>query len=68
MRTNRGSRLDVTAPEPLPRDHPLLKLSNCIISPHTGSATFTAREQMYRMCIENLLAGLSEKPLPYAVK
>jgi len=54
--------LDVTSPEPLPRDHPLLKCSNCIIVPHWGSATEKTRLGMCQMAIENttgLNTGLS---------
>ena len=31
-----GAGLDVTTPEPLPTDHPLFKLENCVILPHIG--------------------------------
>lgn len=58
--------LDVTDPEPLPRDHPLLKLSNVIIAPHLGSATIQTRRRMAEMSADNLLAGLADRPLPYA--
>lgn len=37
--TIRGAALDVTDPEPLPRDHPLWSLENCLITPHTGGHT-----------------------------
>ena len=56
--------LDVTEPEPLPRDHPLLALDNVIIAPHLGSATRQTREKMARLSVDNLLAGLAGKPLP----
>lgn len=59
--------LDVTDPEPLPRDHALLKLPNVIIAPHLGSATVQTRRRMAEMSIENLLAGLAGRPLPHAV-
>ena len=41
-----------------PRDHPLLRLDNCLILPHLGSATFQTRYQMSRRTVDNLLAGL----------
>ncbi|MXZ21346.1 MAG: D-glycerate dehydrogenase [Caldilineaceae bacterium SB0665_bin_25] len=53
-----GAAMDVTDPEPLPRDHPLLRLDNCLILPHLGSATFQTRYQMSRRTVDNLLAGL----------
>jgi glyoxylate reductase len=60
--------LDVTDPEPLPRDHPLLKLPNVVIAPHLGSATIQTRRRMAELSIENLRAGLAGKPLPYEVR
>lgn len=67
-RTIYAAALDVTAPEPLPRDHPLLKLDNVIITPHLGSATEQTRYRMGEMSVENLLAGLAGRELPYRVK
>jgi glyoxylate reductase len=63
-----AAALDVTDPEPLPRDHPILKLPNVIITPHLGSATDQTRQRMAEMSVENLLAGLAGKPLPFQVK
>ncbi len=60
-----GAALDVTDPEPIPADHPLVGLSNCIIVPHIASGTVTARERMATMAAENLLAGLRGERLPY---
>jgi glyoxylate reductase len=54
-----GAALDVTDPEPLPRDHPLLKQSNLTIAPHLGSATEETRQRMAELSIRNLLAGLA---------
>jgi glyoxylate reductase len=55
--------LDVTDPEPLPRDHPLLKLESVVITPHTGSATHRARRDMIQMAADNLVAGLAGREL-----
>jgi glyoxylate reductase len=66
-RTIYGAALDVTDPEPLPRDHPLLKLDNVIIAPHLGSATEQTRRRMAEISVENLLAGLSGRPLLFRV-
>ena len=50
--------LDVTDPEPLPRDHPLLSCPNITITPHTGTATFHTRRDMLNVTIKNIWAGL----------
>jgi glyoxylate reductase len=63
-----AAALDVTDPEPLPRDHPLLKLSNVIIAPHLGSATEQTRTRMAEISVENLLLGLAGKPLRYEIQ
>jgi len=55
--------LDVTDPEPLPSDHPLLSLPNVLITPHIGSATLETRTRMSELAVDNLLAGLDGKPL-----
>ncbi|MDB5335393.1 MAG: tkrA [Planctomycetaceae bacterium] len=59
--------LDVTDPEPLPRNHPLLKLDNVTIAPHLGSATEQTRRQMAEISIENLLRGLRGQELLHRV-
>jgi glyoxylate reductase len=55
--------LDVTEPEPLPRDHPLLGLDNVVIMPHLGSATHQTRQAMAQRSVDNLRAGLEGKAL-----
>jgi phosphoglycerate dehydrogenase-like enzyme len=60
-----GAALDVTDPEPLPPDHPLFDLPNCLVVPHIGSATRNTRKRMAEMACENLLAGLDGKRLPH---
>jgi glyoxylate reductase len=62
-----GAALDVTDPEPLPGDHPLLDAPNLLVVPHVGSATHATRERMADMAVENLLAGLEGRPMPHAV-
>lgn len=59
-----GAGLDVTDPEPLPRDHPLLGLANVVVVPHLGSATHETRRRMAELSVANLLAGLRGEPLP----
>ncbi len=56
--------LDVTDPEPLPVDDPLLKLPNVIVAPHIASATVGTRNAMAEICANNLLAGLAGERLP----
>ena len=56
--------LDVTDPEPLPADDPLLQAPNLVVLPHIGSATQGARERMAQLAVDNLLAGLAGEPLP----
>jgi phosphoglycerate dehydrogenase-like enzyme len=59
-----GAALDVTDPEPLPPGHPLLAIENCLIVPHIGSASKSARQGMARLAVDNLIAGLSGDPMP----
>ncbi len=59
--------LDVTDPEPLPRDHPLLRLSNVVLMPHVGSATLLTRQEMLRLTIRNITAALQGGDMPCEV-
>jgi len=59
--------LDVTEPEPLPVNHPLLTLDNVIIVPHIASASKVARDKMAWMAAKNLIAGLKSEHLPNCV-
>jgi glyoxylate reductase len=62
-----GAALDVTDPEPLPADHPLVNMTNCIVVPHTASATVQTRDRMAELAARNLLAGLRGERPPAAV-
>jgi glyoxylate reductase len=62
-----AAALDVTEPEPLPRDHPLLAMPQVVITPHLGSATVETRRRMAEVSVENLMAGLRGAPLPHPV-
>ena len=62
-----AAALDVTDPEPLPLDSPLLTLENCLIVPHIGSASEKTRDDMARLAALNLIAGLKGERLPHCV-
>jgi len=63
-----AAALDVTDPEPICMDDPLLTRPNCLIVPHIGSATIRSRNGMARIAAENLLAGVRGEPLPCPVE
>ena len=60
-----GAALDVTEPEPLPADHPLLSAPNLLVVPHIGSATVRTRHRMTEIAVANLLAALAGEPMPH---
>jgi glyoxylate reductase len=60
-----GAALDVTDPEPLPADDPLLRAPNLLVVPHIGSATVRTRSRMADMAADNLLAALAGRPMPH---
>jgi len=62
-----GAGLDVTEPEPLPADHPLVSMPNCIVVPHIASASRVTRGKMAAIAAANLLAGLRGERLPNPV-
>ncbi|HUI90202.1 MAG TPA: D-glycerate dehydrogenase [Anaerolineales bacterium] len=62
-----AAALDVTEPEPLPSNHPLLELENCLVVPHLGSASKHTRDMMSYLAAQNLIAGLKGERLPNCV-
>ncbi|MGM0684930.1 MAG: D-2-hydroxyacid dehydrogenase [Halobacteriota archaeon] len=58
LRSNgiRGAALDVTDPEPLPSDHPLWDLENCLITPHTGGHTPKHWDRLAAIVADNVAA------------
>jgi glyoxylate reductase len=62
-----GAALDVTDPEPLPVDHPLLLCRGLVIAPHIGSATLSTRAAMADLAVDNLLAALRGERMPHCV-
>jgi glyoxylate reductase len=62
-----GAGLDVTDPEPIPVDDPLLTLENCLVVPHIASASRATRSKMAEMAAANLLAGVRGERLPTPV-
>jgi glyoxylate reductase len=62
-----AAALDVTDPEPLPAEHPLVNMPNCIVVPHTASGTVQTRDRMADLAAHNLLAGLRGERPPASV-
>ena len=62
-----GAGLDVTEPEPILMDDPLLTLDNCVIAPHIGSASVATRNKMAMLSAQNIIAYFQNKPMPTCV-
>ena len=62
-----GAGLDVTNPEPMNPDNPLLEMENVCILPHIGSATIEARNEMSRMAAENIISYYKNDTVPNIV-
>lgn len=58
-----GAGLDVTDPEPLPADHPLLHRDDVIVTPHVASNTVAGRRRLYEHAIDHALAFLAGSPV-----
>lgn len=62
-----GAGLDVTNPEPMKAENPLLSLPNCCVLPHIGSATYEARNGMAVCAAQNIIALFENKKMPFCV-
>ncbi|RZJ50699.1 MAG: D-glycerate dehydrogenase [Flavobacterium sp.] len=62
-----GAGLDVTNPEPMDQNNPLLSLPNFCILPHIGSATYEARNGMAVCAAQNIIALFENKKMPFCV-
>lgn len=62
-----GAGLDVTNPEPMDKNNPLLNMESVAVLPHIGSATEETRAAMAKLIVENVVAGLAGKPLPHPI-
>ncbi len=62
-----AAALDVTDPEPLPPDHPLIHLPNAIVVPHIASATVATRNKMAEIAARNVLAVIRGEQPPFIV-
>ncbi|ARS41302.1 D-glycerate dehydrogenase [Sphingobacteriaceae bacterium GW460-11-11-14-LB5] len=62
-----GAGLDVTNPEPMDKNNPLLSMENVAVLPHIGSATEETRAAMAQIIVKNIIAGLNGEKLPFEV-
>ncbi len=62
-----GAALDVTDPEPIPHDDPLLSLENVLFTPHIASASRQTVRRMGQMSADNIIAALNGDPIPGCV-
>ena len=62
-----AAALDVTDPEPIAMDDPLVGMDNCLVVPHIASASRATRGKMAEMAAANLVAGVRGEPLPTEV-
>ena len=67
QKTIRGAALDVTSPEPLPHDHPLLRMPNVIVTCHTAGCTQDMYLAYFQVCIDNIKAAITGQPIPNEV-
>lgn len=59
--------LDVLEVEPPESDEPLIHAANVIVLPHIGSATWSTRQRMVQIAVDNLVHGMRGEALPHPV-
>ncbi len=62
-----GAGLDVTEPEPLPPDHPLLNRDDVIVTPHIASGTADGKRRLFETAFEQVLMALDGERPPHVV-
>src|SRR4029077_10490893 len=62
-----GAGFDVTNPEPMDADNPLLSMPNVAVLPHIGSATIEARNEMSRLAAMNIIEFYKYNHMPNVV-
>ena len=62
-----GAGLDVTDPEPLPADHPLLNRDDVIVTPHIASGTADGKRRLFETAFEQVLMALDGERPTYVV-
>jgi len=50
-----GAGLDVTSPEPLPAEHPLLRRDDVVVTPHVASATADGKVRIFQAAFEQAI-------------
>ena len=64
----RGAGLDVTAPEPLPKDSPLWEMENVYITPHNASSSPYMKDRLFQLTVENLRRYIEGEEVKYLIK
>jgi len=62
-----GAGLDVTDPEPMAKDNPLLSMENVCVLPHAGSGTMEARDRMSVLAAQNLIEFYKTGRVPHII-